>query len=184
MNNYFNTEEKYGCISKWLHWTLATLIMLEFLIIGIKELLFSDPSQKSTAIFLIKEIHKPLGVLVLIVGTLALIWYTSNTHPKLPANTPIWQKIAARLTHILLYFGILTMPLSGIIMSAGAGYPVDFFHLTTITLGFYKSPEMAQQFWNIHELVAGLLGSLILIHILAALKHHFVDKNNVLKRML
>lgn len=185
MSNYWNTEDKFGCVSRWLHWTLAILVGLEFLIIGVKELLVDlDPKYKSIGGFLVKEVHKPLGILVLIIGIVSLIWYTSNTHPKLPNNTPIWQKIAARISHILLYFGILAMPISGIIMSAGAGYPANFFHLTTVTLGFTKNPDMAQQFFNIHELVAGLLGALILIHILAAVKHHFVDKNNVLKRML
>lgn len=185
MSNYWNTEEKFGCISKWLHWTLAVLVGLEFLIIGINELLLSlDQKYQGVAGFLIKEVHKPLGILILIIGVFSLVWYTSGVHPKLPTSTPVWQKIAARLTHILLYFGILAMPISGIVMSAGAGYPASFFHLTTVTLGFHKDPEMAQQFFNIHELVAGLLGALILIHILASLKHHFIDKNNVLKRML
>jgi cytochrome b561 len=185
MGNYWNTEDKFGCVSKWLHWTLATLVGLEFLIIGIKNLLVAlDPKYKDMAGFLIKEVHKPLGILVLIIGVISLIWYTSNIHPKLPNNTPIWQKVAARFSHVLLYFGIFAMPISGIIMSAGAGYPANFFHLTTVTLGFTKNQDMAQQFFNVHELVAGLLGALILIHILAAIKHHFVDKNNVLKRML
>ena len=185
MGNYWNTEEKFGCISKWLHWTLAILVMLEFLIIFVKDFLMGlDPKYKGVAIFLIKEVHKPLGILILILGVISLMWYASSIHPKLPASTSVWQKMAARVTHMLLYFGILAMPISGIIMSAGAGYPADFFHLTTVTLGFHKDPDMAQQFFNIHELVAGLLGALILIHILAALKHHFVDKNNVLKRML
>jgi cytochrome b561 len=185
MNNYWNTEEKFGCISKWLHWTLATLIGLEFLIIGVKEFIAEfSPNYGYMGMFLVKEIHKPLGILILILGVISLIWYTSNVHPALPNKTPIWQKIAARVSHILLYFGILAMPISGIIMSAGAGYPANFFHLTTVTFGFHKNPDMAQQFFNIHELVAGLLGALILIHILAAIKHHCVDKNNVLKRML
>ena len=184
MKQYSNTEEKFGCISKGLHWILAILVGLEFLIIGIKEWFFSEPDNKNVAIFLIKELHKPLGVLILIISIISFIWYASNIHPKLPSTTPIWQVVAARLTHILLYLGILVMPISGIIMSAAAGYPVNFFHITTVTLGFNKDPDMAQQFFNVHELFAELLGALILIHILAAIKHHFVDKNNVLRRML
>jgi cytochrome b561 len=181
---FFNTEEKFGCISRWLHWSLAILVVVQVLTIGIKWVLDLDPSNKAIGGFLIRELHKPLGVLILILGVISLIWYFSNIHPKLPENIPIWQKVVARLTHLFLYFGILIMPLSGIIMSAAAGYPVDFFHLGTITLGFHKNPDMAKQFFHVHEITGMVLGALILLHIMAALKHHFVNKNNVLTRML
>lgn len=181
---YWNTVDKFGCITKLLHWSLAVLVIIEVTLIGLRHYVFNGEAHKDIAMFLIKDLHKPIGVLVLGVGSVALLWHLMNIKPRLPEGIPLWQRFSASVVHLLLYVSVLTMPLSGIIMSAAGGRPVDFFHLTVITFGIQKDPAVAERFFGVHEFTASILLALVALHIAAALKHHFIDKNNVLKRML
>lgn len=180
-----NTNEEFGSVTKFFHWSIAILVFTQVIIVNIKQFFFQEETHRVAAGFLIGELHKPIGVLVLGLAVLGLIWHTLNRRPKLPPEIPGWQVASARLVHSLLYVLVITMALSGIMMSAAAGYPVNFFHLGTITFGIGKDPDphVAEHLFNIHKTTASILIALISLHILAALKHHYVDKNNVLRRM-
>lgn len=178
----WNTPETFGWVTRSLHWIIALSVIAEVTLVGLKKYVLVGEEHKPLANFLIGGVHKPLGVVILVLSIIALLWHSLNIKPTLPNSVPPWQKIASRAVHALLYACLLVMPISGIIMSAAAGWPVNFFQ-ETITFGITKDLPTADRFFNIHQATAFVLLSLVALHILAAIKHHFIDKNNVLKRM-
>ena len=180
---YWNTEDEFGCITKFFHWSITVLVFFQFILIQIKQSFFQDEEHKVIGGFLIGEIHKPIGVIVLALGVLGFIWHSINKRPSLPAAMPAWQIILARFTHTFLYVAIIIMPLSGIVMSAAADHPVNFFHLGNITFGLDKDLPLAKNVFLVHSYTGNVLLILIAVHILGALKHQYLDRDNVLKRM-
>lgn len=177
-----DTAQRFGVISKFLHWAIAGLIILQYCIIFWKRNML--PENSPLADFLIGGLHKPIGVVLLTLGIAAIVWRLVNPKPDFPAGMVLWQQIIAKLTHLLLYLGLLVMTLSGITMTMTAGYDINIFNLYTVTPFFAKNKELSKLLFNIHEVTSIILLGLIGLHFLAALKHHFIDKDNVLVRML
>lgn len=176
-----NTFEKYGIISKLLHWAIALLVFIQFYLVLWTEYVL--PEKSPIASFYISGLHKPIGVLILLLVFLTLIWKAFNVRPVYPLLMPQWEKISARLTHALLYILLILMACSGFIMSAAAGKPPNFFGLYQFPMLIAENKMVSNVFFEIHSITAYCLVFLITIHILAALKHHFIDKDNILKRM-
>ena len=126
--------------------------------------------------------HKAFGILVLGLALLRIIWRLSNKTPNLAI--PKLELIAARLAHVGLYALMLAMPLSGWLMSSAAGLPPSFFGLFTLPSLVAPSDELRHVFGFMHQWFAYGLIALIAVHTLAALKHHFIDKDDILRRML
>ena len=174
-----NTATGYGSISRLLHWLIfllvATTIPLGYLMGGI-----SDKVVRGEYI----NIHKLIGVLILILMCLRVFWALYNLKPSLPFQTPKWQRISERCMHFLLYLGLIIMPVSGLVGAVAGGRPPHIGNMNIeLPIGLNKSvAEFA--FKNIHEPLAIILIVLISIHILAALFHHFVKRDDVLRRML
>ncbi len=103
--------------------------------------------------------------------------------PKALVTPPHWQKIMAHIVHGVLLIATVAMPMSGIIMTLSAGYPLQLFGLELVAAGD-KSPILQKVAHTMHGIGGKVVIGFTLIHILAALKHHFIDKNNVLRRML
>jgi len=95
-----------------------------------------------------------------------------------------WEKIAAKLGHLTLYFFMFTIPLSGWLMSSAAGFPVSFFDLFILPNLVQPNNELRKFFGELHEIMAFALIGVVIIHLIAALNHHFFKKDNVLTRML
>ena len=176
-----NTKERWGVASQSFHWLIA------FLIIGLAIVgsWMSDLSPGDNKWFFYGW-HKQLGVLVLSLVVLRLLWRFMNVAPDLPSFMPSWQKIAAHLNILVLYIVMFGFPVSGLIMSLLGGHDVDVFGLFTLK-AFEKTPELSAIAANAREVHGMLLWALIIfgsLHVLAAFYHHFVLKDNVLKRML
>lgn len=174
-----NTKQKYGSISKFFHWAIALFVII---LVGVglymAELPSTDPN-KGTLFFY----HKSFGVLVLGLVTLRLTWRLSNRVPVMPIGTPQWKHVAAKSVHFLLYVLMFVGPISGILMSTFGNHPIPFFDLYTFP-GQERIPSVAKAALNVHIFVGMAWIALISIHILAALHHHFIEKDNVFKRML
>lgn len=175
-----NTKTSYGLVSKSIHWLMA-LIVISMLAVGFFMGDFSKP-LKSTVYML----HKSFGLLILTLVVVRLIWnWTTSTPDYEESLTPIEQKTSTA-GHHLLYLLLLVMPLTGLFMSiASKRYPT-FFNLFTVSY-FPAIPEtkyFSQLMHDSHEIIAWVFVMVISLHILAALKHHFISKNNVLKRMM
>jgi len=96
---------------------------------------------------------------------------------------PAWQARAAHATHALLYVAFFAVPLSGWAMSSALGYPIVWFGVLPLPDLLPKNPELGEVLEEVHELLAWGLALLVLAHIGAALKHHFIDRDGLLKRM-
>ena len=174
-----NSHEKYGAIAKCFHWVMA-LAILAMLVIGFKMTDLPISPDK----FRIYGIHKSIGALILITAFLRLFWRFINIVPELPADMPTWQKLGAHGSHVALYIVMFVMPLSGWLMSSAAGFPVSVFGWFLLPNLIAPDSGLRPIFGFAHEVLAFVIIGLVSLHILAALKHHFIDKDNILRRML
>ena len=179
MTNLRNSQNHYGSVAKFLHWLIFLLVVCMliagFLLDGIQ-----DKVTKSEIV----NYHKLIGVSILTLMLLRLLWALVNPKPELPLGTPRWQHFAERGMHGLLYLVLIIMPLSGWIMSVAAGHLPHFFSYH-LSLPFVpENKALSNTMFETHHAIAILIIVLVSIHILAALYHHFIKKDNVLKRMM
>lgn len=172
-----NTLTSYGSMSRFLHWFMAICIVA-LLCVGFY-MARLDPGDFKWFLY---GLHKSIGGLMMLFIIVRIIWRLSNITPGFPINTPSYQRTVARLTHALLYVFMFAMPLSGIIMSLYGGHEIQLFWLVTIpSMGKF---DFANLFYLAHTYGYLFLAGLIVIHVCAALYHHFWLKDNVMSRML
>ncbi|MGE3919928.1 MAG: cytochrome b [Gammaproteobacteria bacterium] len=174
-----NTDTTYSSFSKFLHWTIFLLVAI---MLGAG--FFLDDIPHGAFRTFVITLHKSIGITILFLMLIRLIWALMNTKPKLPPQTHLWEKISEHTVHTLLYIILIAMPLSGWIMSSAAGKPPNFFWLVQLPLPVPHSSELSDFGFAIHQYLAWTIIILVSIHILAALKHHFINKDNILKRMM
>ena len=152
-------------------------------------------SEDLIQVFQLTQSHKSFGFLVFILAVIRVLWRWVNPTPALPVGTKTWEKGAAHASHFLLYLLIFILPISGWLMSTASplndpgAYPTQ---IKNMVFGLFEMPDLfpvgdeklSKLFGRIHEVAAFALAGLLIIHIAAALKHHFIGKNNVLRRML
>ena len=173
-----NNAIKYGVVAKSFHWVL--FLMLTFAVIA-GNFLASMPKgpEKMQA----AGMHKSFGAVILMLIMLRLLWRLINQTPQLPDGTKASEALLAKAMHWGLYGLMFAQPLSGIMMTQAFGYPVSFFGLFEFPVFLAKDPELAKTFLSIHGTVWKLLVIAALGHTGAALHHHFIKKDNVLKQM-
>ena len=173
-----NSKQSYGWISIALHWISALLV------IGLFALGFwmVELNYYSEWYRLAPHYHKSVGLLLAVLVIFRLVWNIYQPSPQ-PTGRPLEQKVA-RLTHGVLYVGLLSLFLSGYLISTADGRGIELFDWFTL-------PSMGEWIENqedvagtIHEYLAYSLIGLALLHGLAALKHHFIDKDNTLRRII
>lgn len=178
--NLKNTTTQYGSIAKFFHWLIFLLIAWQF-IIGF----FSENVEKglhlSSSLF---PLHKQIGLALLLLVALRLLWKLYTPRPLLPATIKNWERILAYSTHALLYISIIVMSVSGWIMSTAAGKAPMLWGFKFAFPFIEVSKPLSGQAGDIHLIAAWILLVLVSLHILAALKHYFMDKDNVLQSML
>ena len=173
-----NTENSYGSVAKGFHWIVG-LLMIGLVIVGLIMDDFEAPFK-----FEVYGWHKALGIAVLALASLRLIWRFMNVQPKsMPTHKP-WEKTLAHAAHWALYAAMFIMPLSGWAMSSAGGYPIDFFGLFEVPPLVEKNKELGGIFHEIHEIAGYALIGLIGLHAAGAIKHHVLDKDDTLRRML
>jgi len=173
-----NTETQYGIIARSFHWVL--FLMFGFMIVAGNLL---EEMPKGAEKIQAAGVHKSLGLLVLLLVLLRLIWRFSNITPKDPEGTPAIQTLVANAMHWVLYVLMFAQPLVGILMSQAAGYQVSFFGLATLPVILNKDPSLADFLHGAHGTIWILLLLMVIIHAAGALYHHFVVKDDVLRRM-
>jgi cytochrome b561 len=174
-----NTTSAYGSIAKLLHWSIVLLIIAQLA-------LAKTAADLPTGLRKLEILawHKSFGMTILMLALLRLAWRYTNPRPAPLPGTPRWQRIAAAVSHGLLYGLILLQPLTGWLMSSAKNYPVGFF-------GLFQWPDLVppdkalfEYLKAVHAVLARTLVTVALIHIAAALHHHFWRKDDVLRRML
>lgn len=171
-------DRQWGSVSKLFHWVVALGILGN----GIWGLLMTDMSPSMTKIS-VYALHKSIGLTILALFALRLAW---RLYDGAPADEPMprWQRIGAHLTHLVLYGFILALPLSGWWFNSLHGYPLQWFKLFNLPALAAKNDELARTAHAIHESLFYVLLLVLIAHVGAALKHHFFDHDNVLRRML
>ena len=174
-----NSLNRYGIISILLHWLMALLIIV-LLAMGLYMTRIPVSLQKLK----LYGWHKELGVLVLMLLLLRIIWRLTNIAPLLPESLPAWQKLSAHAMHLVFYGFMVVLPLSGMLITAAAGLPISFFGLFVIPNLIAPDENLRVLFTTLHTWLAYGIIAAICAHVSAALKHHFIDKDDILRRIL
>ncbi len=129
-------------------------------------------------------IHKSTGILTLLFAVLFILWSSFNKKPAYPAEMKQWEGSLATIVRMMLYVLLVAMPLSGWILSTAAGKFPNFYGLGQIPLpGIPTSKVIAHTAVDMHLVLAWTLFGFVVLHAIGALKHHIIDKNDVMKRM-
>lgn len=161
-----------------LHWLMAALIVGAFCLGWIMTDLAVSPLKLKMFNW-----HKWLGITILACAVLRALW--KLTHPAPPLlPMPAWQKAVARASHWLLYLLMFVIPVSGWAYSNAAGYPIVYLGLWRLPDLVAKNKELADRLVELHEWLGWLLLATLAAHVAGALKHHLIDHDDTLRRML
>ena len=171
-------ETSYTRTAIALHWLAGALILCGFALgLFLKDLPISPQTLR------LYGYHKWIGITVLLLALLRLAWRRAHPAP-LPVTMPDWQRRAAAATHVLLYVFMLVIPLSGWIYSSASGVQVVYLGLVPLPDLVPKDKALAGVLKAVHVTLNYTLLALVTVHAGAALKHHWVDQDDVLRRML
>jgi cytochrome b561 len=175
-----NTKDRYGLVHVCLHWLMAVAILCMFALgLWMVELDYYDAWYKKAP-----DLHRSVGIFIVIALLVRLAWRLSNQVPaRLPTHSPL-ERVAAALLHAFFYLLVPAVAIAGYLMSTADGRAVvvfDWFEVPATITGIENQEDIAGE---IHFYLAVILVSFAAVHAVAALKHHFVDKDATLRRML
>ena len=174
-----NDNDSWGAPAKLLHWLMALLIFAQ-IALGLLAVSWRLSPTKLNLFFW----HKSTGMLILALLALRLLWRLGNRTPELPAGMPGWERSAARLSHGLLYVLMIALPVTGWIVNSASNIPFSIFWLIPLPAIVAPDKATADLAALVHRGLFALLALVLVAHIGAALRHHFVKRNAVLLRML
>lgn len=174
-----NTSSRFGIVTITMHWLMALLI-IGLLAVGLYMVELPIGVQKLK----FYRWHKEFGILVLMLVAFRFGWRLANVVPELPNHIAKWQKIAAYTVHFALYGFMIANPITGWLLSSAAGLPVSFFGLFILPDLVNPNEHLRHLLAEIHKWLAYGLIATICAHVGAALQHHFIYKDNILRRML
>ena len=169
---------RFNLLARFLHWTMAVL-MLAMLLIGLGMVSTVSPRYHE-----LLSIHRSIGVVILVLAAVRLLNRVLNPQPPLPPDLPSWQTALAKLSYLLLYALMFSLPLVGWAMLSAAGYPIMLFgsvHLPPILphdVRIYALLRAA------HTYLAFLLTAVFIAHLGAALFHALIRRDRVLQSMV
>jgi cytochrome b561 len=175
-----NMLTKYSKVAIALHWALAALIMYNIYLASVAH----DLPRELRGPYMTP--HKAIGISILVLSLFRLYWRIGHKPPPLPDAITGWQQRAGRAVHAIFYFLIIAVPLSGWIMASAhpQAPPVSYFGLFDATLPVGKNEALAGFGHEAHEILTKPLAILMILHMLAALKHQFADRLPFIQRML
>jgi cytochrome b561 len=175
-----NTTEAYGSVAKFLHWSIVLLIVPQyFLYEGAEEL--PEGSQRAAQLL---DLHKSIGMLVLILALVRIAWKILNRSQPAPIGDVAWQRKAAAAGHGMLYLLILLQPLTGWIMASAGDSPVSLFGWVSFPALVGPGKDLHETMEGVHEFLFWLTVAVAAAHAAVALFHHWVLKDDTLRRML
>lgn len=174
-----NSATEWGSVSKLLHWLIVVLII----VMGYLGLTMVDlpTSPHKIATY---ALHKSIGLTLLALVALRLLWRLYAGAPAEVPGTPRWQGIAATLAHWALYALLLAMPITGWIVNSATGFPLQWFGLVNLPALVARDHDLHERMTAVHEFLFWTLVALATLHALAALHHHFIQRDATLVRML
>lgn len=189
-----NQSTRYDSIAQILHWT-TVLLVAALLVMGKAGLVEADHPGSATFMW-----HGSLGVLVLVLAAARLLWRLVSPAPDLPWTMTRLGRVAAKTMHVSLYALLIALPLTGWLAASSEGSRVNFFNVATLPRWERAGPthaaaavapraqETGENGENLaeesHDLLSDALLVLVSLHLLAALKHQFIDHDGLIRRML
>lgn len=175
-----NTEQGYGLLAIFLHWLVALVVIGMFSLgVWMTGLTYYDEWYKRGP-----DIHKSIGILLFLVMLARVIWRILNVKPKHDPRVGSLQTRVAHGVHLLLYGLIFAMIFSGYLISTADGRSIEVFGLFSVPATITGIANMEDVAGKVHWYLALLLVSLVALHTIAALKHHFIDRDRTLEKML
>ncbi|EJW13438.1 cytochrome B561 [Rhodovulum sp. PH10] len=169
----------YTLTARTLHWVTAAIVITMIPMGFLLESLPRGPIQNTAF-----DLHRSFGILVLLLVVARFVYRQINPPPPLPADVPGWQRSAAHANHYALYALLILQPLVGWVATSAYGAPVAFFWLFELPPAWPQNKELSHTLFELHGLIGLLLGALIVLHVAAALHHHFGRHDATLMRML
>lgn len=173
-----NSADKWGWIAVGLHWLMAVAIIAMFFM----GQWMVDLDYYDTWYHKAPDLHKSIGIALFALTLLRIGWRLYTPSPKPLAHSRI-EQLAAMLVHGLLYLLLLALMISGYLISTADGHGIEVFGWFEVPATLYGLEEQEDIAGEIHEALALALMGLVALHLLGALKHHFIDKDPTLKRM-
>lgn len=175
-----NTRTRYGLVAITLHWLVAlTVIGLAILGLWMVDLSYYSPYYRSAPFW-----HKSIGLTLFAVLLLRLLWRGFNPRPAHLPNHKRWELGLAGVVHVLLYLLLFVIVLSGYLISTETGQGISFFGWFEVPALITGLTAQADRAGLVHYWVAIAVLVLAGLHALGALKHHFIDRDDTLRRML
>ena len=174
-----NTADAWGAPAKFLHWTVALLILVQIGLGFAAALWRLSPLKLELFVW-----HKSTGMLILALMLARLAWRLANRSPVLPRDTPDWERRAAHASHAALYVLAIALPLSGWVINSAAAVPFSVFWLVPLPSIVAPDEHVEELAKLVHFSLLVALCLVLAVHIGAALRHHLIKRNDVLRRML
>lgn len=169
----------YGGVAQVFHWAIAALV------IGIIALgFYMEDLPLGPQKFELYQIHKSLGLTVLGLVVLRVLWRLFNPPPPLPEDLGGLEKRAAKASHLLLYVLLFAQPAVGFLQSNAANFPVVYWGFLPLPALIGPNEAIADDLLTLHAALGILFATLVIVHSIAALRHHFLLRDDVLRRML
>lgn len=162
-----------------LHWLMVVGVVLA-VGFGLGTVYINDTQTSRSAL----EVHQTVGFIMLLLALARLVWRFTHKPPPAPEGMPVSQKVAAALMHWTLYLFLLGMPISGYVGLAARGRPITVFGLFDLPHVVPRSFDLSGDAQTLHYYAQFAMYALIVLHIAAALYHHFILKDGILARML
>jgi cytochrome b561 len=170
---------RYTTVAIGLHWSVAALMI--FMVLFGENLM--EAGEDSAATFF-PSLHVSLGVAIFVLSTLRLVWRLMNPPPPLPATMRAWEIVLARATYAAFYVLTIGVPIVGwLALPELLAEEPRMAGISVFGLAVPEAPSVALDAHELHELGSNLALLLIVVHVLAALKHQFVDRDGLLRRM-
>jgi cytochrome b561 len=182
-----NSKRHYGAVSMVFHWLIAVCV-IGLIVVG---KYMTQEGLDFGLQFKLYQLHKSFGVLVFVLMILRLMWRMTQVTPPYPDHMAGWERAGAHLSHFGLYVLMLVMPLTGWAMVSASTFKIPtllFGNIPLPHLGFLENTaDPKYNEWlteEIHYVLGFVIIFVLLLHVGAALKHHLIDKDDVLTRML
>ncbi len=168
-----NTAERYGIVGQTLHWVIVAGLVASY---------FLAEAAEDDELGDLMGLHRSIGIAILALAVLRLVWRILDRKPRLPDAMPTHERAIARATHSIFYVLLFALPISGWMISSVEGDLVHFF-------GLFELPPIrsgADEHWleDLHETLFNVLLAFAVLHVIGALKHHFWNRDHVLRSML